>query len=830
MGIDARPQRTPDHVLHPVFSRLSIRFRLLLASTAVQIVLLSLLLFNSVRLMDDATTASLQTVLEQNAFMLHSVATAYGERGDYSVLQDTLGELLEESGEGLVYVRIASADGATMLAAGMPELTTIPPPDSDDEAGIAEALKRKLIHVRRPILLPGNEVGFLQFGVSAAALGAARQAILRQGAGIAGAEILLTFVLLSGIGYLLTRNFAALLTGSRAIAEGRLDHRLPETGNDELAQLSRDFNIMAGKLNDRIGELQDTAGRLHESEQRYALAMQGANDGLWDWDIENDSIYVAPRFCEICGLPPETASITREDFVRSAHPDDLSNYRRRLVEHLKGASPQFMVEHRIRCPDGTYRWVLMRGVALRDEHSGRSFRMAGSISDIHQRKLAEERLMRDALYDSLTGLTNRGLMLAHLKSALGQVRRRSDFRFAVMALKIERFRMVNDSLGHASGDNLLRITAERIRMVLREGDVASRLGGDQFAVLLNGVIDADDAHNLGGRLRDELGKPLTLVGQTVYPDVRIGIALSEDAQRDAEAMLRDADNALNQARRDGDHSIALFQADMHVRTMQSLQREAELREALQGKQLRVHFQPIVNLRDRKLKSLEALVRWEHPEQGLLSPFHFVPLAEQLDLVHALCMQVIDIVCAQIKDWKAEFGYAPPVSINLSARQFARPELASEIIATVQRNAIPPESLCFEVTESTLATPDGRATEILEELRRSGMPVFIDDFGTGYSALSYLHTMPCDVIKLDGSFVRSIAEDERLRAIVGRSIELAHDLGMTVVAECIETEQQAELLTALGCDFGQGYLYAKPLDASAIDLPAAIGESGIRDLT
>ncbi|MCB1887453.1 MAG: EAL domain-containing protein [Rhodocyclaceae bacterium] len=767
--------------------------------------------------MDGATNASLKAVIEQNAIMLHTVATAYGERGDYSVLQDTLGELLSEAGEGLVYVRIVSAERQLLLSAGMPDLLTLPPPDPVDESGLTEALNRNVIHVRRPLLLPGNEVGFLQFGVSASVLGAARQDILRQGALIAASEIFLTFFLLSGIGYFLTRNLAALLKGSRAIAEGRLDHRLPETGNDELAQLSRDFNIMARKLNDRIGDLQHTAAALKTSEQRYELAMNGANDGLWDWDVEADSLYVAPRFREICGLSPGTETIDSHTVFDAIHADDQPLYRQKLVEHLKGATPQFMIEHRIHWPDGTHRWVLVRGVAQRREEDGRAFRMAGSISDIHQRKLAEERLMRDALYDSLTGLTNRGLLLAHLKSALGQVRRRDDFRFAVMVLKIERFRLVNDSLGHASGDHLLRITAERIRKVLREGDVAARLGGDQFAVLLNSVLDDNDAHQLADRLRTELGKPASLAGQTVYPDIRVGIALSGAIHLEAEAMLRDADNALNEARKDSDHPISLFQADMHVRTMQNLQREAELREALQKGQLTVHFQPIVRLGDRQLRSLEALVRWQHPTEGILGPYHFVPLAEQLDLVHLLCMQVVDQVCTQITLWEKQHGSSPPVSINLSARQFARRDLASEIIATVQAKGVAPGNLCFEVTESTLANPDGRATDILTELRQAGMAVYIDDFGTGFSALSYLHTMPCDVIKLDGSFVRSITEDERLRAIVGRSIELAHDLGMTVVAECIETEEQAALLHELGCDFGQGYLYSRPVSPEKVQI-------------
>jgi diguanylate cyclase (GGDEF)-like protein/PAS domain S-box-containing protein len=796
----------------------SIRLRLLLASTVVQIVLLTLLLANSVRLMNEAATASLTTLVTQNAGMLHTMATTYGEQGRFGILQDVLGELLADpEGEGLVYVRILDHQGRTLVSAGMPGLITLPPADREDAAGIQAGMQRGLIHVGRDLLLDRNQVGRLQFGVSVSVLSTARQAILQQGGLIALVEIVLTFVLLSAIGYLLTRNLGRLLEGSQAIAEGRLEHRIPEQGSDELARLARHFNRMAANLQARVEELEQTASRLQASEQRYALAIRGANDGLWDWDMASDRVYLSPRFCEIAGVEGLTGDTAPEFMVELLHPDDRAAYRYRLAEHLEGRSTQFLSEHRLVRPDGESRWVMTRGVALRDE-AGLPFRMAGSISDVHQRKLAEAQLVHDALYDSLTGLPNRALFVEHLRSALGQQQRAPQHLFAVLAINIERFRMVNDSFGHEAGDSLLVRLGAAILGPLRQGDVAARVGGDQFAVLLNGIASPAEALRLAEHVREHLARPVTVAGHTLYPKAGVGLAFSEGRLADAESLLRDADNALNTARQRKDDGVAVFHASMHAQVLNSLRLESDLRAALRNDGLTVHYQPIVNLANGRISSLEALVRWPHPTEGMVPPPVFIALAETLDLIHELGMRVLDQVCVDVLRWRARAQGAavPPVGINLSARQFARPDLAAEILAAVRRNGVKPEWLRLEVTESLLVDSDGSATRVLQALREAGMPVLIDDFGTGFSALSYLHTIPCDVIKLDGSFVHSIGEDARLRAIVRHSIELAHDLGMAAVAECIESAAQADLLRAMGCDFGQGYHYSRPLAPEALE--------------
>jgi predicted signal transduction protein with EAL and GGDEF domain len=353
---------------------------------------------------------------------------------------------------------------------------------------------------------------------------------------------------------------------------------------------------------------------------------------------------------------------------------------------------------------------------------------------------------------------------------------------------------------------------------LRQGDVAARVGGDQFAVLLNNIASPAEALRLAERVRDHLARPVTVAGHTLYPKAGVGLAFSEGRIADAESLLRDADNALNTARQHKDDGVAVFHASMHARVLNSLRLESDLRAALRGEGLTVHYQPIINLANGRISSVEALVRWPHPKEGMVPPGVFIELAETLDLIHDLGMQVLDQVCLDVRHWRmrAEGRAVPPVGINLSARQFARPDLAAEIIAAVRRNRVAPEWLRLEVTESLLVDPDGSATRVLQALREAGMPVLIDDFGTGFSALSYLHTIPCDVIKLDGSFVRSIGEDPRLRAIVRHSIELAHDLGMATVAECIETQAQADLLRAMGCDFGQGFHYARPMAPEALE--------------
>ncbi|MDR1423020.1 MAG: EAL domain-containing protein [Azoarcus sp.] len=805
------------------FRDASIRIKLLLASTTVQVVLLVLLLANSVRLMDDATRANLDDMIAQNATLLNAMAVAYIDQPNFDPLQDTLGELLTQAEDGLIYVRFGDAAGNILLHSGLPEMRDLPPPDVDSTSGnldttIAVLLDRQLVHVRRPLLLPHNQVGFLQFGVSNKQLLEARRSVLKQGGMIAIVEILATIVLLSAIAYVLTSRLTRMVAGSQALAEGELDHRLPDEGGDELTLLARHFNVMASALQQRISDLQSTAERLKSSEERYALSIRGANDGLWDWDIVGDRGHFSPRFYEILGLPVDASASDASPmeapttiFYSRLHPDEVVSFHTRLIEHFKGITPQFMIEHRIQHEDGAYRWIMTRGVAQRSAN-GRAIRMAGSISDIHQRKRAEQQLLHDAMHDGLTGLPNQALFIEHLRQALAQRERDASFRFAVLAINLERFHLINDSYSHAAGDRLLCQVANYFVSQLRGGDIVARLSADQFAILLHGVASTGEALETARHLLELPDFVALGTRQALHMKCRIGLATSEDGG-DAETLLRDADNALQAARKGEAAPIKIFQASMHTKVLTTLTLETELRNVLSAKELLVAYQPIVRLFDRSIASFEALARWHHPMRGFISPATFIPLAEALDLIHELGLFMLNRTCLDILEWQRITGTEPPpVSVNLSAKQLARPDLANELFDIIAGHGLAPERLRFEVTESLLTHSSGPDIDTLRKLREAGIAVLIDDFGTGYSALSYLHTIPCDIVKLDGSFIGSVTTDPRLRAIVRHSIGLAHDLGMSVVAECIESEDQSHMLRSIGCDFGQGFLFSKPVPA------------------
>ncbi len=613
-----------------------------------------------------------------------------------------------------------------------------------------------------------------------------------------------------------------LLAGMAALTEGKLDHRLSDDSGDELALLVQHFNIMASELQRQVDDLQCTTERLRRNEERYALAFRGANDGFWDWNILDDRGYLSPRFCEMLGLPIDASvsdtsplEVPTALFTARLHPDEAAAYRTRMIEHLRDMTPQFLFEHRIRHEDGSYRWIMTRGVAQRDAQ-GRALRMAGSISDIHLRKRVEQQLQHDAMHDGLTGLPNQPLFIEHLRHALAQRERNPHFRFAVLALNLERFHLINDSYSYAAGDHLLRQVADHLGRSLRGGDILARLSADQFAILLHGLTSNDEALETAKRLLNLPAFTALGSGRTLHVRCRVGVATSDDGDN-AETLLRNADNALQSARRNSSSHVQVFQPSMHDKLLSRLTLETELRNALAEEKLSVAYQPIIRLFNSDIASFEALARWQYSEQESIPPSIFIPLAESLDLVHELGMFVLNRVCLDLKEWIRQFGIdaVKPVSVNLSAHQFSRPDLASELLDTIASHGLPPELLRFEVTESLFTRASGPATETLQKLRETRISVMIDDFGTGYSALSYLYVLPCDTLKLDGSFIGTIATDSRLRAIVRHSIGLAHDLGMTVIAECIENDIQKNMLRSIGCDFGQGFLFSNPVPADEI---------------
>lgn len=555
---------------------------------------------------------------------------------------------------------------------------------------------------------------------------------------------------------------------------------------------------------------------LRESEERYALAARGANDGLWEWDLRNNQVHFSPRWKAMLGYAEEEIGMALAEWIDRVHPDDRERLEARLAAHHRRLISHFEHEYRIRHKDGSYRWMLCRGLAVWNE-SGRAMRMAGSQTDVTDRRKFEQQLVHDALHDDLTGLPNRALFVDRLSHALSRMRRNPTYHFAVLFLDLDRFKMINDGLGHAVGDQLLIAIARRLEVCLRPGDTAARLGGDEFTILLDDVHDEKIVREIAERAQQALSAPIQLGDQEVFTTASIGILLSSVDYESATDMIRDADTAMYRAKLAGKACSVLFDPAMHVQIMSHLHLEADLRWAIEREELRIHYQPIVALETGQIAGVEALVRWQHPQRGLLLPAEFLDVAEESGLIVPLSWWVLRQACHQVHTWQQHIPGAASlwVSVNLSAKQLAQSNVVACICDILEATGLAPRSLKLEITEHTLVEHGEITTRVANKIREIGIQLCIDDFGTGYSSLSYLHQLPVDVLKIDRSFISQMGQGGDRNEIVRTILGLARTLGMQAVAEGTETVQQADELRRLACDFSQGWLFSKAI--SALDL-------------
>ncbi len=561
-----------------------------------------------------------------------------------------------------------------------------------------------------------------------------------------------------------------------------------------------DFPVALARIQTHLNHRQVKLA-LKESEERYALALAGANDGLWDWDLRSDQMYYSARWKAMLGIKDDEKILpTPEEWFGRIHPDDLQSVKDKLEEHLADGTHHFESEHRILHQDGSYRWALSRGMAVRDG-SGQVYRMAGSQTDITSRKV----------YDPLTGLANRILFMDRLTHALRRFKRYKGYEFAVLLLDLDRFKIVNDSLAHQAGDQLLIELAKRLNMCVRDGDTVARFGGDEFTILLDDIKDVSDATRVAERIQESLQTPFTLEGSEVFTSVSIGIALSATGYETPNDVVRDADTAMNRAKALGKARHEMFDRAMHTQSSKRLQLETDLRRAVEREEFEVYYQAIVDLSDEQIHGFEALVRWRHPERGQVFPDEFVGIAEETGLILRIDKLVLRQACRQTKLWQKEFGNLS-ISVNLSAKQFAFKDILHEIDRVLDDTGLSPDDLKLEITESALMDNTDSATEIFHELKKRRVKLGLDDFGTGYSSLSYLHRFPLDTLKIDRSFVSRIDTPGEHEAIVRTIVNLAQNLSFQTVAEGIETVDQLHSLQALDCLYGQGYYFSKPMPA------------------
>ena len=613
-----------------------------------------------------------------------------------------------------------------------------------------------------------------------------------------------------------------LAENDRAVLESGKPRQLYETlsGPDKLRQhwWLLQFPVDAGPGQRFVGgmavditERKQAEEALRASEERYALAAQSVNDGLWDWNLKTNEVYYSERWKAMLGCEDEDIGNTPFEWFRRVHPDDLAQVQTLLQDHLEGRTPTFESEHRMRHKDRGYRWVLSRGLAVRNG-SGRAYRMVGAQSDTTQRKLAEEQLIHDALHDALTGLPNRTLFVDRLSHRIKHSRREKDRLFGVLFLDLDRFKLVNDSMGHSAGDQLLVETARRLEQAVRPGDTVARLGGDEFAVLLEDVNEPGDAVRVAERIQGSLKNPIKLETQEVVSTASIGIAMSQTGYEKAEDVLRDADTAMYRAKSEGRARHEVFDSAMHARAVSLLKIENELRQAIEREEFRVYYMPIVSLATGRIDGFEALVRWMHPERGIIPPFDFMGVAEDAGLIIAIDRWVLRRACREVRAWQQKYpdGDRLTVSVNLSAKQFHHSDLVETIRGAINDSGLPGESLGIEITEGVLIDNTSTAGEMLGEMRKLGARIYLDDFGTGYSSLSYLQRFPIDAVKIDRSFVSRLGPKAEGHEIVQAIVTLAHNLGMRVIAEGIETGEQLALLRRLKCGYGQGWLFSKPI--------------------
>ena len=549
-----------------------------------------------------------------------------------------------------------------------------------------------------------------------------------------------------------------------------------------------------------------TLRALRESEERYALSARGANDGLWVWDLRAGDVYYSTRWKSMLGYADDEIGPSPEEWFRRVHPDDAELLRRAIDMHVRGLTPHFENEHRMRCRDGSYRWMLSRGLAVRDD-ADVATRIAGSQTDITERKVAVERLTHDAFHDALTQLPNRALFMDRLERAMETLHRHPDSLFAVLFLDLDRFKIVNDSLGHVLGDELLIAVARRLNSIIRSSDTLARLGGDEFAMLIEEIDHEADAVRTAQRIQDALFVPFDVGGHEIFTTVSIGIALSTSGYTKPQDVLRDADIAMYRAKALGKARHELFDTAMHERALKLLQFETDLRRAIERGELRVYYQPIVSMLTGKLLGFESLLRWQRGDQ-LISAEEIVSVAEETGLIVPIGEWVLRESLRQMREWGPLNG-ALDIHVNLSARQLLQPDVVEKVAAALAESGVDPRRLQLEVTESVLIDSAQTAAQLLRELRDVQVGLSLDDFGTGYSSLSSLREFPFNSLKIDRSFLLD-ADARRADEIVRTIASLARSLGMEVTVEGLETREQVDRMRELGIDRAQGFYFSPPV--------------------
>jgi diguanylate cyclase (GGDEF)-like protein len=557
---------------------------------------------------------------------------------------------------------------------------------------------------------------------------------------------------------------------------------------------------------------------LQQNERRLSNAQRIGEMGDWEWDVNADCVKPSEQACRLMALDDEAQVVATSAFFGTVHPDDAERIRHACA-HAVASAQGFTMDHRVVLPDGSMRFVHQQVELIERVVGGPALRLAGAVHDITRRKDAEEQIRRLAYFDPLTGLPNRLHFTEQLDKALAQAQRH-DRNLAIMFVDLDNFKRVNDTLGHKVGDDLLRQASARLAAVLRAQDTAAqrgvpqpgssiaRLGGDEFIVLLTDVTRPGDVASVAARLVETLKEVVMVQDTEIYVGGSVGVALYPQDGKDVDTLMMNADTAMYRAKAEGRGGVQFYDRSMNARALDNLHLEARLRRALERNEFVLHYQPRVDVANGRIVGAEALIRWMHPERGLLQPAEFIPMVENAGLVIPIGEWAIDTVCAQLASWSAQGMETVPVAVNLASTHLRERDLPVIVAKALRQHEVPANSLEIEVTESILLADPELSVRIAQQLATMGVRLSIDDFGTGYSSLSYLKRLPIAALKIDRSFVRDLVDDPEDAAIVTAIIALAHSLRLRVVAEGVESEAQLSALRALGCDEYQGFLTSR----------------------
>ncbi len=577
-----------------------------------------------------------------------------------------------------------------------------------------------------------------------------------------------------------------------------------------------------GRVLKRTAIVQDITERkqaelaLLQSEARWKLALQSVGDGLWDLQVQTGEEYLSPQLLQMYGYETNELKSCVDELDNNTHPDDLARMHHDRQAHLDGLTPTYSNEHRVRCKDGSWKWVHSRGMVIQRDAQGLPLRMIGTHTDITERKRAEAQVWQQAHFDPLTGLPNRRMMQERLAQELKKCRR-DGLQLALLFIDLDHFKEVNDTLGHDRGDLLLTEAALRIQDCLREVDTVARMGGDEFTVIVTDLTDASHLQSILPKLLQTLCASFQLGLDQVYVSASIGVTVYPNDGQEIEDLLKNADQALYVAKGAGRNRFSFFTPALQEASRLRAQLTHDLRAALAAEEFRVMYQPIVELATGAIHKAEALVRWQHPTRGLISPAEFIPVAESSGLIVEIGEWVFAQAAAQVHAWRATLHPQFQISINKSPVQFENPNpLHTPWIEQLRALGMAGDSVVVEITEGLLLSNSDGVVEQLLKLSDVGINVSLDDFGTGYSSLSYLQKFDIDFVKIDQSFVRHLVPGATDLALCQAIIAMAHALGMRVIAEGVETAQQRDLLAVAGCDFAQGYLYSRPVPAAEFE--------------